>query len=81
MAEKFKGIDKKSHKGNLILLRDHSDESRKAESVLEKYKVKHAQLFTEDRFGIPELFTPTVFYRGLSDIKWFASQYKTRRAG
>jgi len=80
-------MGKSKNLNNVILLRDHSDNSRKAEAELDKYKIKHAQLFCQDLpFGKPELLTPDVCYRGLNNIEWFVSQqffsqYKMKRTG
>ena len=57
----------------IILLRDHSDESRKAEQVLTSHNIEHAQLFlSNDRKHIPCLLTQDIEYKGVENIEWFA---------
>jgi len=61
----------------IILLRNHSKESKKAEQILQKEAIEHVELFLDpDEGGLPCLLAPDVAYRGLENIKSFVRSKK-----
>lgn len=61
----------------LILLRDHSKESEKAEEILQEHRIDHAQLFLKTTVErLPCLLGPDVAYKGLGSIKSFVQSKK-----
>lgn len=56
----------------IILLRDHSKESKEAEKILQEHAIEHAQLFLKPGEGrLPCLLTPDVAYKGFDNITGF----------
>ncbi len=70
---------KKNARGglDLILLRDHSEESREAAKALDALGVQHSTIFCdpeEPGSRLPALLAPDVPYHGLNNIRWFAGE-------
>ena len=58
--------------GKIILLRDQSEESEKAEKLLKRCKIDHATIFCSDG-RLPSLLSPNsaYFFDGIGGIRLF----------
>lgn len=62
----------------VILLRDHSEESEKAEKILKRYDIDHAQLFLTSEGRLPSIISPdsAYAYEGIEGVRLFVSGAK-----
>jgi hypothetical protein len=57
----------------VILLRDHSKESEKAERILKRCNIDHAQLFSTSGGRLPSIISPdsAYTYEGIEGVRLF----------
>jgi len=61
----------------IILLRNHSKESKAVEQILQEKAIEHVELFLDpEEGGLPCLLTPDIAYKGLENIKGFVKSKK-----